>query len=158
LVVLVVVLIMMPADLQDYAIDTLLPMVWGAWVLGMDWLWQQDVSAAVVPSVFLFLCYVEWRLMDSRKRRLSKMATKAPAGPIEALLGKILRAKQRDFTAETSGVALAGAGVESSAEFAAVDDYGAGGAPSTNPLMAAGAGVGVEGAGGGRRAASSRSK
>jgi hypothetical protein len=135
LLFLIVALLILPPDLQDFIIETVLPMIWGGWVLGMDWLWNQHFSAAVLPCLFFGTVYLIYYLHRSRKRRLARMATKAPAGPIEALLDKILRSKKRSYIAETSSVAITGAGVDDVVEFA--PNYTA--APkkylSTNPLL-----------------------
>jgi hypothetical protein len=135
LLVLIVALLVMPADIQDFIIETVLPMIWGGWVLGMDWLWNQHFSAAVVPCVIFFTAYVIYYALQRRKRRLARMATKSPPGPIEALLEKILRSKKRSYIAETSGVAITGAGLEHSVEFAADDVYAPPNFLSTNPLL-----------------------
>ena len=128
-------LLFLPNDVQEQVIDATLPLVWGAIVLGFDFLWNLHFSAAVGPLLFFFAVYQVYNALMARKRRISSMATKAPPGFVEKLLGKILRSKQRDFVAETSGVALTGAGVEFSAEFAAADRYAGENAVSTNPLM-----------------------
>jgi len=138
LLILIVALLVMPPDIQDFIIETILPMIWGAWVLGMDWLWNQHFSAAVVPCVLLATVYAIYYARQSRKRRLARMATKAPPGPIEAMLEKIIRSKKRDYVAETSSVAITGAGLERSVEFAADDAYAPPQFLSTNPLLALG--------------------
>jgi hypothetical protein len=133
-----VLLLVLPADLQDFIIDVILPAIWGGWVLGMDWLWNQHYSAAVVPCLLFAGAYAIYWASQRRKRRLARMATKSPPGPIEALLEKILRSKQREYIAETSGVAITAAGVEGAVEFAADDAYAPPQYLSTNPLLVTG--------------------
>jgi hypothetical protein len=128
-------LVVLPPDVQGQVIDTLLPLLWGTIVLGFDFLWSLHIGAAVGPVLFFFVVYQIYSALMARKRRIASMATKAPPGFVERLLDKLLRHKQREFVAETSGVALTGAGVEFAAEYAAADRYAADGAVSTNPLM-----------------------
>ena len=135
-VAIAIFLAVLPPDQQDVLIDTVVPAIWGGIVVGFGWLWAEHFTAAVGPVVFFTAAYLVWSANSARKRRIAAMATKAPAGPIEALLGKLLRSQQREFIAETSGVAVTGAGVEGGVEFATADDYaGQGGAISTNPIL-----------------------
>jgi len=142
LLFLIVALLILPPDLQDFTIETVLPMIWGAWVLGMDWLWNQHFSVAVLPCLLFATVYAIYYFRRARARRLARMATKAPAGPIEALFDKMVRSKRREYLAETSGIAVTGAGMELGVTSFAPDydcapeDY-----LSTNPLLVTGDGI-----------------
>lgn len=80
--VFLVAFVLFPPDLQIMISNQLIPLIWGAWILGMNYLWTINYAAAIVPCVFFSLVYCIYYATAARKRALSKMITKvSPATP-----------------------------------------------------------------------------
>lgn len=130
-----VLFVMLPPDIRNSIVEQIMPATWGAFVLTLTALYSIHWSAAAAPLVAFVVLYFVYSFRAAQKARLAKMATKAPPGPLAALLFKMMRRRQREFTAETSDVAITGAGFEDGSHFGPSDAFAPPGAISTNPLL-----------------------
>lgn len=129
-------LLILPMDLQDMLIETILPLFWGFFVVGLDIAATTHITAAAMPVLFFILVGTAWRFFTKRQKRIKSLATKAPPGKLEVLFRKIMRSKQREFTSESSGISLLGSGIEANGEYVASSEFdNAGMNLSTNPIL-----------------------
>jgi len=120
--ILIGIFLALPDDLQEAALDFILPIIFGGIIYGFSILKEINIQSLLSPIIAITACIAFWTWLQRRRARRRETKAYRRKGAIQRVFRAVLP-KPHPFAAETSSIEMTGIGIEHSSEVVANDEF-----------------------------------